>query len=637
MARPVQRGLRRTVGVGGLFATAYGNVGSSIYYALGLVAAHALGLTPVVFMLAGGLFALTAKSYAECAAIYPEAGGASAFARYAFGSVASFVAGWALCLDYVLTVAISAFSVAHYLGPFVPALSHGPYDVLGGLAVIAALAALNVRGLRESAGLNIALAVLDLATQLLLVIVGLSLVFDPARLVDQVQLGVAPTWGELVFALSIAMLAFTGIETVSNMAEEARNPERDVGRAVNLVLLAVLGIYAGMSTLGVLALPVERTANGGYETLLGTRYRDDPLLGVVQALPLPDFIQNGGAYYVGGLAAVILVIATNAGLIGISRLTWSLAEHRQLPNVFSRVHRRYGTPWVTIVSFSVVAALLVLPGRVDLLGNLYAFGALISFTVAHVSLIAIRIQRPELGRPVKAPWNVRLGGRELSLGAVIGGLGTFAAWLSVVVLHPEARLIGIPWLLVGTVGYVVYRRRIGVPASAVVRLERPAPPPEFKDVAYQTILIPILGEDLSADALVKASRLARDEARVVAIYVLRVPSQYPLDAHLPELEAKAEELLDAVRVRGRQLGLRVETALVKTRDPGRAIIEEARRRRSQVIYLDTTHAPPGEGPLGPTGQRLLRERPCRVLIEWDPRKRREVNSRAAGGAVGRVA
>src|SRR6059058_4536386 len=126
MARVVERGLRRSVGVGGLFATAYGNVGSSIYYALGIVAAYALGLTPVIFLLAGGLFALTAKTYAEGAAMYPEAGGSSSFARHAFNEVVSFIAGWALTLDYILTIAISAFFVPHYLGAFFPALQHNP-------------------------------------------------------------------------------------------------------------------------------------------------------------------------------------------------------------------------------------------------------------------------------------------------------------------------------------------------------------------------------------------------------------------------------------------------------------------------------------------------------------------------------
>jgi basic amino acid/polyamine antiporter, APA family len=223
MARLSEHGLRRSVGVPGLFATAYGNVGSSIYYALGLVAAHALGLTPLVFLFAGGLFALIAKTYAEGAAMFPEAGGSSSFARHAFNEVVSFFAGWALSLDYILTIAISAFFVPHYLSAFpgLGALNHNPGDIVGGLITLVVLASLNIRGLGESAKLNFILAITDLSTQVLLVIVGSVLVLNPSLLIHQVHLGSVPTWHELIFALSLAMLAYTGIETVSNMAEEA--------------------------------------------------------------------------------------------------------------------------------------------------------------------------------------------------------------------------------------------------------------------------------------------------------------------------------------------------------------------------------------------------------------------------------
>src|SRR5437899_1327471 len=202
MARLTEHGLRRSVGVPGLFATAYGNVGSSIYYALGLVAAHALGLTPLVFMFAGGLFVLTAKTYAEGAAMFPEAGGSSSFARHAFNDVVSFFAGWALTLDYIITIAISAFFVPHYLGAFFPALTHNPGDIIGGTVTVALLMGLNIRGLGESAKLNIVLAVTDLGTQILLVIVGFVLVLDPSLLINQIDLGTAPTYTQLQFALS---------------------------------------------------------------------------------------------------------------------------------------------------------------------------------------------------------------------------------------------------------------------------------------------------------------------------------------------------------------------------------------------------------------------------------------------------
>jgi APA family basic amino acid/polyamine antiporter len=609
------------VGVPGLFATAYGNVGSSIYYALGLVAAHALGLTPLVFIFAGGLFALTAKTYAEGAAMYPEAGGSSSFARHAFNEVASFFAGWALTLDYIITIAISAFFVPHYLGAFFPALRHNPGDIVGGLVVIAVLAALNIRGLRESASLNILLAVTDLVTQVLLVVLGAVLIFDPAVLVNQVHLGVAPTYTELIFALSISMVAYTGIETVSNMAEEARDPGEDVPRTVNYVLIAVLGIFAGISIISLVALPV--TNHGGhYSTLLGTKYESDPVLGIVSALPLAAWLKTAMTYYVGILASTILVIATNAGLIGISRLSWSLAEHRQLPAVFAKVHRRYHTPWLTIVVFSVLAGLLLIPGETNFLGNLYSFGAMLSFTTAHVAVIALRYRQPDRNRPYRAPWNVRIRGRDVPLSAVLGAIGTFTAWASVVALHVEARTVGLAWMAVGMTGYLLYRRRIGVDPRTECRIERPAAPAGFQELAYGSALVPIFGTDVNGAALRAASRLAGDEATVDALYVIEVPPQLSLDAGMEEEERRAAAVLDVVRIRSRERKLKVRTSVIRTRRAGAALVEEARRRRSEVVYLDTVHAPPTEAVLGPTASYLLRERPCRIVIESDNRVRR---------------
>jgi basic amino acid/polyamine antiporter, APA family len=620
MARVLERGLRRTVGVPGLFATAYGNVGSSIYYALGLVAAHALGLTPLVFIFAGGLFALTAKTYAEGAAMFPEAGGSSSFARHAFNEVASFFAGWALTLDYIITIAISAFFVPHYLGAFFPALRHGPGDVIGGIVVVILLAGLNVRGLRESASLNIFLAIADLVTQVLLVVLGAVLIFDPSVLVNQVHLGTAPSYRELIFALSISMVAYTGIETVSNMAEEARDPDTDVPRTVNYVLIAVLGIFTGISVISLVALPVTHDAAGHYTTALGTKYESDPVLGIVSALPLGETLKTALTYYVGVLASTILVIATNAGMIGVSRLSWSLAEHRQLPRVFARVHRRYRTPWFTIVFFSALAALLLIPGKTDFLGNLYSFGAMLSFTTAHVAVIALRYRDPDRRRPYRVPWNVRFRGGWLPLTAVLGGIGTFAAWVSVVVLHTEARTVGMAWMAVGLVGYFLYRRRIGLDPRVQARLVRPAAPAGFQELAYHSALVPIFGHDVSAEAMRAAAKLAGEGATVDALYVIQVPPQLSLDAGMDAEERHALAVLDSARLRGREQKLKVRTSLIRTRNPGKAIVDEAVSRGSEVIYLDTVHAPPSEHALGPTATYLLQRRPCRIVVETDNRK-----------------
>jgi basic amino acid/polyamine antiporter, APA family len=646
MARLTEHGLRRSVGVSGLFATAYGNVGSSIYYALGLVAAHALGLTPLVFLFAGGLFALTAKTYAEGAAMFPEAGGSSSFARHAFNDVVSFFAGWALSLDYILTIAISAFFVPHYLSAFpgLHALNHNPDDIFGGLIVVVLLTALNIRGLGESAKLNFILAIVDLSTQIVLVGIGLVLVFNPSLLIHQVHLGSVPSWKELIFALSLAMLAYTGIETVANMAEEARDPGREVPKAVNLVVLAVLGVYAGISLVALSALPVvhhgvgysaalgEHFKTPGYATGLGGLFQNDPVLGIISRLGLHGTVLHISQYYVGLLAATILFIATNAGMIGISRLSWSLAEHRQLPSLFSRLHPKFRTPWFTLMFFSGLAGVLILYGNTNVLGNLYSFGAMLSFTTAHAAVIALRIKDPDRERPYRMPWSVRIRGADIPMTAVIGGLGTAAAWVAVIALHVEARYVGIPWMIVGMAGYFYYRHRQGLSPREHYRIERAERPADFEELDYRTALVPIFGDDVSATALSSAAKLIGEDGLLYAVFVLPVPSQLSLEAGLEDEETQGRSVLESARIQAKRAGIKIHTGLIRTRNPGAALVEEALRVGSDVIYWSTLHAPTGEQRIGPTAVYLLSKRPCRVIIETEnrPARKREEVGVAAG-------
>jgi basic amino acid/polyamine antiporter, APA family len=618
MAELKARGLKKSVGTAGLFATAYGNVGSSIYYALGLVAAHALGLTPVVFIFAGGLFALTAKTYAEGASMFPEAGGSSSFARHAFNEVVSFFAGWGLSLDYIITVAISAFFVPHYLAAFFPALGHGPWDVVGGAAVVAILALVNIRGLGESTKLNIVLALTDLMTQVALVVLGAIVILDPGLMIRQVHLGVAPSYTQLLFAVSISMIAYTGIETVSNMAEEAKDPGEQVPRTVNYVLIAVIGLFAGISIISMSALPVTQNAAGHYSTALGTTYKDDPVLGIVSALHLHGTMLTAARYYIGALAATILIIATNAGLIGISRLSWSLAEHRQLPGLFSNLHPKYRTPWFTIAFFSAIAVVLIIPGKTDFLGNLYSFGAMLSFTIAHIAIVALRLKDPSRDRPYRAPWNISWRGKPVPLTAVLGAIGTGAAFVSVVILHKEARIVGTGWMIAGMAGYFLYRRRQGLDPKKAYRIPRPERPVGFVEVAYHSALVPILGTNVDNEAMARAAKLVGPDATVEAVYVLKVPEQLPLDGGLEEEEREARRVLEVARMQAKVAGCRVRCRLIRTRNPGRAIVDEAKERRSDLIYISTEHAPSEERLLGPTIRYVLAHRPCRVVIEHDP-------------------
>jgi APA family basic amino acid/polyamine antiporter len=319
------------------------------------------------------------------------------------------------------------------------------------------------------------------------------------------------------------------------------------------------------------------------------------------------------------LAATILFIATNAGLIGISRLSWSLAEHRQLPALFSQLHARYRTPWFTIVFFSILAGLLILPGETTLLGNLYSFGAMLSFTTAHVSVVVLRYKQPDRARPYRMPWNVTVRGRAIPLTAVLGGIGTAAAWGAVVALHGEARTIGVPWMVLGMGGYLFYRRHHGLDPRKSYRIERPERPHDFGELEYRTAIVPIFGDDVSASALSRAAKLIGKDGVVYALYVLEVPHQLSLEVGLEDEEAHGRSVLESARIKARREGIKIRTGLIRTRNPGAALVEEAQRVGSDVIYLSTIHAPASERHIGPTAAYLLSKRPCRVIIETDNR------------------
>lgn len=452
-------GLFRVLGVSGLFSAAYGNVGSSIYYALGVTAFYALGLTPVVFVISGLFFLATALTYSEGATSMPEAGGSTAFARRGFNEVMSFTAGWAQILNYIVTISISAFAVPNYLSVFLPVLNSWPTNTLFAVVVIAGLAAVNIVGVKESSRMNMLLALMDLSTQAILVLLGLLLLLSPDTLLDNIDLGTAPTWSQFMLGISVSMIAYTGIETVSNLAEETRNPSKNVPRSVLLTFATVLIMYSLIPIVALSALPVVQEVDGTYTTALADEYVRDPVLGIVkQFTDLPNALRAILEGWVGILAATILIIAANAGMLGLSRLAYSMGRFRQLPPVVSKLHPRRRTPANAIAIFAVLSCLLLIPGRVQELANMYAFGAMLSFTFAHMSIIALRIREPDLARPFKVPLNVTLKGRQIPLPAIVGGLATGTTWFIVVVNQDLTRYVGFSWLAVGFMVFLLYRR-----------------------------------------------------------------------------------------------------------------------------------------------------------------------------------
>ncbi len=613
---PREESLRRVHGVGALFSAAYGNVGSSIYYALGVVASFALGLTPVTFLIAGLIFAFTAATYIEATVMYPEAGGSASFARHAFNEVVSFIAGWGQMLNYIITAAISAFFVPHYLAVFWPALGHGPGDVIAGIVVVALLAALNVKGTQESSRLNLVLAIGDLATQILLVVIGIALVLNPSILVDNVHLGVAPTWGDAALGIAVGMIAYTGIETISNMAEEARDAERTVPRGTQLVVLAVLGLYVLLPVIALSAMPVEQNAAGEFSTELGTTFADDPVLGIVENLGLGAGLTEAMRIYVGVLAAVILLIATNAALIGVSRLTFSMGHYRQLPERLRQVHPRFNTPYIAILAFSGVAALTMVPGQTDFLATMYSFGAMLSFTIAHISVLRLRQRYPDRKRGWKPAWNIRFRGVELPLTAVLGGLGTFSAWIVVMALNLRTLVVGGAWMLLGIAVYYSYRRHCELPLVETVKVVTPEPL-GVQEVEYQSVLVAFEEEPFSKEPVATAARLAARRRRGIHVLaIVTVPTNLPLDAPLEEQESEAQSKIEQAKLIG---GMRVTGSVQRVRpgQAGQAIVEEARAIKAAAIVMQLRYRN-GTPLYGKTLQTVLAERPCRVIVAAQP-------------------
>jgi APA family basic amino acid/polyamine antiporter len=622
MAQRRLHGLERVLGVNALFSTAYGNVGSSIYYALGLVASFALGLTPIVFIISGAIFYLTAATYAEATAMFPEAGGSSSFARHAFNEFWSFFAAWGQMLNYVITIAISAFFVPHYIGGlFWDALRHGPGDVIAGILIVAVLCAINVFGAKEGAGLNIALALTDFATQLLLVVLGAILVLSPSTLVDNVHLGIAPTWRDFFVAIPVAMIAYTGIETISNMAEEARDSSKTIPEAIKRVVGAVFVIYAALPVIALSALPVHQNAAGDYVTKLGQSeaqggFAGDPVLGIVKHLHLGP-LQGAGEIYVGLLAATILFIATNAGIIGVSRLVYSMGLHRQLPDRLRQLHPKYRTPWFGIIVFGAIACVTLIPGQATFLGNMYAFGAMLSFTIAHLAVIRLRMRDPDRERPYRGPGNIHIRGRTLPLFAVLGAIGTGLAFLTVTGLYPAVAAAGIGWLTLGIVVYILYRRHQHLDLVTTVKVAIPRPVVDT-EAEYDSVLVVFDERGFEPEIMATAQRLAARRRRGIHVLVpITVPWNSPIDAELDELELRAQNIIEEAKVQG---GRRVSGHWEKVRpgQGGRRIVDEAKEMRARAIVMPLARRNGGGSLFSKNLETVLHERPCRVIIESLP-------------------
>ncbi|HSD81735.1 MAG TPA: universal stress protein [Solirubrobacteraceae bacterium] len=633
---------RRSLGWWTLFAIVYVAVASAIYFSLGVIADHALGLTPVVYLLAGLFFVLAAMTYVEGASMHQDRGGSTVFARYAFNEVVSFLAGWAVLLDYIILLAVSAFTATNYLSAFWRPAGDGAPELILAIAIIVSVAAGTIRGWSPSRAARIAaLVVADIAVQLLIIVIGLATFFNWRALVDPIDLGTYPQWDDFVFSLGIATVVYIGLESASGLAGEVRISRRGLKRLISSATAAVMVGYVGIAVVALTALPVV-----GNATSLARNFLEAPMLGIAESFP-QDWLAAAAKYVLAGLGVLTLYAAAQSSMLGLSRLAYSLALNRQIPSGLGRLHPTRSTPYVLIVIAALLAIALVVPLDLDFLVGIFAFGALIGLTIAHLSLVVLRFREPQRPRPYKMPGNVRMRGAELPVPAVLGALFGALAWIGVILTHSGAKYVGFGWLAVGLVLYVAYRKGSGKTLTKRVVVPERALRREPRDrrrgaAEYGSILVPITGTPLDDDIVQTAGRLAAAEdedtletagSTLEAIWIFELPMSLPIDAALPEEQLRhARAALARAKAVGEEYeGVHVATATVRARRRGAAIVDEARRRGVQAIVMAAEEPSrqrggallgglggPRENFVGEATKYVLAKAPCQVILTAPP-------------------
>jgi basic amino acid/polyamine antiporter, APA family len=623
--------LAKTLGAPALFGIVQGFVAASVYFAVGLVAQRALGFSWLVFLTGGLLFACVVVSYVEGASLHQERGGATVIARFAFNELVSFVAGWAICLEYVILIAICAFGTTDYVAVFWDELDSGVGEFGLAAALVVFVAWWNARGSAAPLYKRGVLVVLgDLALQLLIVAFGVAYLVEPALLTDPASVAGTPSLEDLMFAFPLVLVAFSGLDASSGLAGQVAIGRRGLRRLIAVRMLAALVPYVGIAVVASATLPREPAG----------LWLEAPMLGVVDAFS-QEWLREPLRYVVAVSAVAILAGACSAAMLGVSRLGYSLALNRQIPSRIGYLHPQRATPVVIIGIGATLAVLLLLTADLEFLLGISAFGATAAFTLVCVSVCRLRWREPDRDRPYRMPLNIRLRGGDLPVPAALGTVISAAAFVSVLAFHGGARWVGLGWMVFGVLLYVYYRltedkpllKRITVPEQVLTR--------KRAEAEYGSILVPILGTALDDDIVQTAGRLAAEEddefveggAVIEALWVFEVPMALPLDSPVPDAELKrARAALARAKAVGEEYeGVEVATAVVRARRAGEAIVREAKRRGVEAIVLAAEQPVRTRGGVlyggkegmrdtyvGETTRYVVTKAPCRVVLTAPP-------------------
>lgn len=621
-----------------LLIVTYASVGFSIYFALGVVANKGLGLTPLIFLAAGVLFVLTMFTYFEGSAMLRERGGSSSFARHAFNELVAFVAGWVILLDYLIVIALAVLSVPHYLRPITGDIAGTPWVPAIIAAVVLYITILNTLDVpaRRRPRFLVVLAGIDLLTQLLVVVVGVFVVMDPESLTRHVDLFTSPGTRDVIYATVLAMLAYAGIEAVSNLTPDLDLNPRQFSRVVTRAMWLVPLLYAAMAAVALMALPVYIGPDGPV-TDLGTKFIEAPVLGVVEAFE-PDWLSHGLQWLVAIVASATLIWAANTAMLGVSRHTYTLAVNRQIPSWLGQLGRRYEVPYKAIILCALAVFGLALIGDFEMLAGIYAFGATLAITIAHLSVLKLRRTMPDAERPFEAPLNLPLLGVMRPLTAVIGAVLSSLALVSVLLFHDSARWVGLGWLLVGLGGYVFYRRVIEqVSVTSQVSVDPHALTRPRVSVDLHNILVPIFGTALDDDIVSTAGRMAAEgdpdekdaHSKMTILYLIEIPLTRAIKDPIPdEVAAEAQRATGRAKdVADEYEDVDVKVEIERVRRKGTGIVFAARRLGADAIVLGAEPPSPIKGgarygglgdyrpdEIGPVTAYVLKRAPCRVLL-----------------------
>ncbi len=594
-------GFKRVLGVTDLFAIGYGDLGSSIYYALGITALYALGATPIALALAGFVFICTALTYAEMSSTFHESGGSASYTRYAFNDLISFIAGWGLLLDYIVTIAISAFAVPPYLAYFFPDLKLMGVQMGFSVGLIIILFVINILGVRQSTRISFVLAGFAIMTQALIILIGAVFLLNLPYIFEHLQINLkgvdwSPTWTEFWKGTAMAMVAYTGIESIVQLGSEAKTPAKTLPKSIIITMVVLIAVYIGISLTALSAMTPQQ---------LGKDYVDDPIAGIVAALPFASSILKP---WIGILGAVILTVAANAGLVGASRLSYNMGEYYQLPNMFKKLLPVAKTPVIALSYFAVLASLVVLwsRGKLAFLADLYNFGAMIAFFFAHLSLLVLRIKQPHLKRPFKIPFNIHFGKFSLPLSAIIGLFATAGVWVLIVMTKPEGRYLGFVWMILGLALYFSYRykKRLSMSQVTIEKIKLP----KFKPLTINKILI-LTQDSSNLEALQAACEIAKlHDAEISGFNLIEVPPSMPLDADFPLRIKIAEVALKNAKAIAEELNVDASFGFLRTRSFSATAIALAKEGKYDLMIL-------GLGPKSKENyEKIITRSPCHVWV-----------------------